>query len=286
MAKILKHLDLFSGIGGFALAAEMVWPAVEHTFCDNDPFAQAILRKHWPNAKIHDDIKTLAGQPADLITGGFPCQPFSSAGKRKGTEDDRHLWPQMFRVIRESHPRWVIAENVSGLLTWNGGMVLDTVVADLESEGYEVWPFVLPAAGVNAPHRRYRVWIIANAGSSRRQQDAGRAPGDEGAHGGRDAQTNNVAAGNDTGTRRRATADTNGERREGAKLRPHSSGQGGHEAVKRSSWSKNWAETAARICRVDDGLPARLDKSKRLHAIGNAIVPHVAAEIMRAMAQL
>ncbi|MBX4216223.1 DNA cytosine methyltransferase, partial [Candidatus Parcubacteria bacterium] len=100
---------------------------------------------------------------ADLVTGGFPCQPFSSAGKRRGTEDDRHLWPEMLRVIRASAPRWVVGENVVGILTWNGGMVLDEVFAGVEAAGYEVWAFVIPAVALNAPHRRDRVWVVAHA---------------------------------------------------------------------------------------------------------------------------
>lgn len=161
----MNHLDLFSGIGGFALAVEAVWPEVIHTFCDIDPFSQVVLKKHWPQSKIYGDIKELKGEEigtVDIVTGGFPCQPFSAAGKRRGKEDDRHLWPEMLRVIRETSPRWVVGENVGGLLAWNGGMVLDEVYADLEAEGYEVWAFVIPACAVGAPHRRDRVWIIAN----------------------------------------------------------------------------------------------------------------------------
>ena len=164
----MRHLNLFAGIGGASLAAEMVWDEdIEHIFCEIDPFCQTILKKHWPNATIYGDIKKLNGgvlRPIDLLTGGFPCQPFSAAGKRRGTEDDRHLWPEMLRVIRESSPSWVIGENVSGLLTWSGGMVLNEVCADLEAEGYEVWPFLIPSCQhLNAPHKRDRVWIIAHS---------------------------------------------------------------------------------------------------------------------------
>lgn len=175
----MRHLDLFSGIGGFSVASESVWGEVEHIFCDIEPFSQAILRKHWPNSKIYGDIKELKGKevgPVDLLTGGFPCQPFSSAGKRRGKEDDRHLWPEMLRVIRETAPRWIVGENVSGLLTWNGGLVLDEVFSDLEAEGYEVWAFVIPACAVGAPHRRDRVWIVAH---SDRDTDGGGAGKDE-----------------------------------------------------------------------------------------------------------
>ena len=128
---MFRHLDLFSGIGGNALAVEMVWPNAVHSFVEIDPFCQAILRKHWPTAQIHDDIKTFVGPPPvarpDILTGGFPCQPFSAAGKRRGTEDDRHLWPEMLRVIQQTRPRWVLAENVAGIIS----MELHTVLADL-----------------------------------------------------------------------------------------------------------------------------------------------------------
>ena len=174
----MKHLDLFSGIGGFALASEWAFGKVEHIFCDNEPFAQAILKKHWPEAKIYGDIKELRGGSigaVDLVTGGFPCQPFSGTGKRRGTEDERHLWPEMLRTIQETHPKWVIGENVSGLLTWNEGLVLDTVFDDLEANGYEAWAFVIPACSVGAPHRRDRVWIVANSNTrgDRRHERSG-----------------------------------------------------------------------------------------------------------------
>ena len=208
-AEKIFHLDLFSGIGGFSLASDSVWDNVEHIFCDNDPFCQAILKKHWPNSKIYGDIRTITNsdlnglqepgtqqqatrnrQPyentrkIDLLTGGFPCQPFSSAGKRRGTEDDRHLWPEMFRVIRETKPTWTIAENVSGLLTWDNGLVFEQVCADLEGEGYEVQPLVIPAVSLNAPHRRDRVWIIGHSqhdgfdGSKDRESGNQRSNGD------------------------------------------------------------------------------------------------------------
>lgn len=158
----MHHLDLFSGIGGFALATEMVWDDVEHVFCDNDLFCQAILKKHWPHSPIYGDIQSLtanaefkrlegkAGKELQsaqfaegntevhLLTGGFPCQPFSQAGRRRGTQDNRHLWPQMLRVIQEFHPRWIIGENVGGLVTWERGLVLQQICLDLEGEGYAV----------------------------------------------------------------------------------------------------------------------------------------------------
>ncbi len=152
------HIDLFAGIGGNSFAADSIWDDIEHIFCEIDPFCQEVLKKHWHHSKIYDDIKKFNGTPAYLVTGGFPCQPFSQAGKRKGKEDDRWLWPEMLRVIRESNPDWVIGENVAGFI----GMALDEVLSDLEGIGYEVRPFVIPAVAVNAPHRRDRVWIVAH----------------------------------------------------------------------------------------------------------------------------
>jgi DNA (cytosine-5)-methyltransferase 1 len=160
----MKHGSLFSGIGGFDLAAEwMGWENIFH--CEWNEFGQRVLKHYWPNAdSLHDITKTDFTKyegSIDIISGGFPCQPYSAAGKRLGKEDERHLWPEMLRAIREIKPTWVVGENVRGLVNWNGGLVFDEVQSDLEAEGYEVQPFLLPAAAVNAPHRRDRVWFVA-----------------------------------------------------------------------------------------------------------------------------
>lgn len=160
----MRHGSLFSGIGGFDLAAQwMGWENIFH--CEWNPFGQRVLKHYWPNADSHHDItKTNFEQYAnriDILTGGFPCQPYSSAGKRKGKEDERHLWPEMLRTIREVAPRYVVGENVLGLTNWNGGIVFDEVHTDLETAGYEVAAMVIPAAAVNAPHGRDRVWFVA-----------------------------------------------------------------------------------------------------------------------------
>jgi len=165
----MKHGSLFSGIGGFDLAADwMGWKNVFH--CEIAEFPRKILNHYWPNADCHEDIKktdfTKYRGTVDIISGGFPCQPYSAAGKRLGKEDDRHLWPEMLRVIREVKPQWVVGENVRGLLNWNGGMVFHEVCADLENIGYEVQSFIIPASGVNAPHQRERLWIIAHSTSN------------------------------------------------------------------------------------------------------------------------
>jgi DNA (cytosine-5)-methyltransferase 1 len=166
----MTHGSLFSGIGGFDLAAEwMGWENVFH--CEWNPFGQKILNYYWPNAKSYTDITKTSFNihrgSIDILSGGFPCQPYSHAGKRQGKDDERHLWPEMLRAIREIRPRWVVGENVLGLVNWNGGLVFNEVQADLELEGYEVFPYVLPAAAVNAAHRRDRIWFIAHASSVR-----------------------------------------------------------------------------------------------------------------------
>lgn len=170
------HFSLFSGIGGFDLASEWAgWK--NYLSCEINEFGNKVLNHYWPEAYHHTDIKTLTYDTINaelskrfgtdwrnddiIISGGFPCQPFSTAGKRLGKEDERHLWPEMLRVIREVRPKYVVGENVRGLLSWSDGLVLEEVYADLEGEGYEVQPFVLPAVGINAPHRRDRVYIIA-----------------------------------------------------------------------------------------------------------------------------
>ena len=160
----LSHGSLFSGIGGFDLAAEwMGWENVFH--CEWNSFGQKVLKHYWPNAISYEDITktdfTIHRGTIDILTGGFPCQPYSMAGKRLGKEDERHLWPEMLRAIREIQPTWVVGENVFGLVNWSGGLVFHEVQADLEAQGYEVQPYVLPACAVNAPHRRDRVWFVA-----------------------------------------------------------------------------------------------------------------------------
>lgn len=172
----MRALDLFSGIGGIALAAH--WAGIETAaFCEIEPYCQQVLSRHWPTVPIYTDVHGITREcleedgvmdddrTIDIVLGGYPCQPFSSAGKRKGETDDRHLWPEMFRVIQEIRPRWVVGENVAGHVT----LGLDSVLTDLESEGYTCRAFLLPAASVGAPHKRERVFIVAHATGSQRR---------------------------------------------------------------------------------------------------------------------
>jgi DNA (cytosine-5)-methyltransferase 1 len=161
----LKVLDLFSGIGGFALGLDSTGFFETVKFVEKDKYCQKVLRKNFPNIPIEEDIKNVKGKEysADVVVGGFPCQPFSVAGKQKGTNDDRYLWPEMLRLIREIKPEFVIGENVQGIINLQNGMVLRQVQDDLESEGFEVQCFLIPASGIGAWHQRYRVWIVAHS---------------------------------------------------------------------------------------------------------------------------
>jgi DNA (cytosine-5)-methyltransferase 1 len=177
-------LDLFSGIGGFSLGLERAGMETA-AFCEIDPFCQLVLTRHWPHVPIYDDITQLTARrlhhdhipSIDVICGGYPCQPFSIAGKQRGQNDPRHLWPEMYRLIREIRPRWVICENVAGHVE----LGLDTVLSDLEDAGYAAAPFIIPACAVGAPHRRDRIWIVAHAAGLR-------LPGPLGAQGRQSAQ--------------------------------------------------------------------------------------------------
>ncbi len=314
------HIDLFAGIGGNSLAFDTVFHEQKntHIFCEIEPYPRAVLRKLWPDATIVSDVRTFTADAggvghihrrpeklaakgphqaqrqsaagADspfILTGGFPCQPFSQAGRRKGTADDRYLWPAMLRVIQDWRPAWVIAENVRGLVTWNDGMVLETVCADLEREGYEVQPLIIPAVAVGAPHRRDRIWFVANYRGTglekkrTKQSSAGSGRGDSDA-------SNSISARLEgrSECQEEASEDTSG------KERTHGMSRQLCSVSNLSEWHYDWHEVAAELCGMDDGLPAELDGSKlsasahrkaRLKALGNAIVPQVAMEIMNAI---
>lgn len=310
----MKHLDLFSGIGGFSYAADQVWDNVEHIFCEIDPFCQQVLKKHWPGSVIYDDIKTLTNtrrkhgskggsqspsrqtakrgstaketerlRGVDLVTGGFPCQPFSAAGLRRGTADDRHLWPEMLRVIQLTKPQWVIAENVRGLLTWGEGVVFEQVCTDLEGEGYEVQPFIIPAVAVNAPHRRDRIWWVASNPKYARQtkeKQEGHAEADSLSqeHRPKNSATREFKrTANDRNNQATAHAPSKRLRKHSAREKLQPKTPGTQLGMGKENWDKDWLEVATEFCRVDDGLPNRVH---RLKALGNAIVPQVAKEIM------
>lgn len=310
----MRHLDLFSGIGGFALAVDTVWPGSEHIFCDNDLFCQQVLKKHWPNSKIYGDIRQIitdteregkqqpqGREPQErrwlsdrpfILTGGFPCQPFSQAGRRKGTEDNRYLWPEMFRVIQLTKPQWVVAENVRGLLTIEQGVVFEQVCIDLEREGYEVQPFIIPAVAVNAPHRRDRVWFVAfNTEHDGRYGSKDRKGSSKGSNGYTKGQ-NEIQQPSRPDRQRDDATNAASERLEGRNGFSTPTKLCSESNRGEKEWGKNWLEVATELCRMDDGLPAELDRLKftksahrreRLKSLGNSIVPSVAIEIMQAI---
>ena len=167
---MLRHVDLCSGIGGFALGFQWAELSKPVLFCDIEPWSRKILKKHWPDVPIAEDVKELANDPnglipdCDILTAGYPCQPFSVAGQRRGTEDDRHIWPFIFTIIKAKRPSFCVFENVFGHVS----MGLDQVLSDLEGESYATRPFVVPACATDAPHRRDRLWIICrNVGDTK-----------------------------------------------------------------------------------------------------------------------
>jgi DNA (cytosine-5)-methyltransferase 1 len=279
----MRHGSLFSGIGGFDLASEwMGWENVFH--CEWNPFGQKVLNYYWPNAITYHDITktdfTIHRGRIDIITGGFPCQPYSSAGKRLGKEDERHLWPEMLRAIREIQPTWIVGENVRGLTNWNGGLVFDEVQADLEAQGYEVTPFLLPAASVNAPHRRDRIWFVAYSESARTRKNFGGIWGlsDRYCKGVQNATDSNCIG--QIGEREQGSID---KKRKGRKKR---FGELGNNEFSR--WEK--FPTVSPICNGDDGLSDRLDsitfskwRNESIKAGGNAVVPQVVYQIFKSM---
>lgn len=369
----MRVLDLFAGIGGFSLAAH--WCGM-HTaaFVEWDRYNQKVLKKNFPGIPVFGDIKKfnyasfksaarkagIKDRTVDIVCGGFPCQPFSTAGKREGTNDGRYLWPEMLRVIREVQPSYVVGENVAGLLSMDGGSVLEEICTSLESEGYTVQPVIIPACAVGAPHRRDRVWILAksNEANERRKsrglqsQDKRKGlqskqsmdifgcsgqiygsafantigqPGREAGRSWLDMEREILAQARwsksaklsktlcrdvtdaskkrlsepkfnespnqgerekesqgPTPQRDKVTADTSGSERQKGDNRVQKSmserGSGG-------LWTAQWAEVAARLCRVDDGIPSWVDRHRtnRLKSLGNAIVPQVAHQIFKAI---
>lgn len=309
----MRHGSLFSGIGGFDLASEwMGWPNVFH--CEWNEFGQKVLKHHFPKSISYNDITktnfTIHRGEIDILTGGFPCQPYSVAGKRKGKDDERHLWPEMLRAIREIQPTFVVAENVRGLINWNGGMVFSEVQTDLEAEGYEVTAFILPACAVNAPHRRDRVWFVAYRDSERQSNGREQRKPNE-----QEYDKRCFSTGNDTDTESSSSEGKYEQRQEQGELRGCNSETASDTKIKRlqgecrgirelewifgfgSSYPRlerntKWQNfpTQPPVCGGNDGIPRRLDgisfpkwRNESIKAYGNAIVPQVALQIFKAI---
>lgn len=260
----LTHLDLFSGIGGFALAAQAVGMTTIG-FSEIEPYACKVLKRHWPDVPNYGDIRNIRGVRCDLITGGFPCQPFSCAGKQRGAKDDRHLWSEMCRVIAEARPTWVLGENVPGIIA----MELDRVLSDLEGIGYACWPLVIPALAVDARHRRDRLWVVAYSGSSEGEQRRVAKM-----LGGRPEETEQARLGS------RPLSDATGI---GGKKEPNGC-KPGFAVPQLGDTRTGWHEwpTEPELGRVANGIPNR---AHRLQGLGNAIVPQVAETLIREMAR-
>ena len=298
----MRHGSLFSGIGGFDLASEwMGWKNVFH--CEWNEFGQKVLKYYWPNAITYNDITktdfSIHKGRIDILTGGFPCQPYSTAGKRLGKEDERHLWPEMLRAIREIQPKWVVGENVLGLVNWDGGLVFHEVQADLEAEGYEVQPFVLPAASVNAPHRRDRIWFVAyskleglqGCTDSRKIRSEKREMGGE---------RNNLADEFTTISNESNVTNTNNSRRKTLSVQKSFLGKSSRAKkisgnsfgfiYRKTGWES--FPTSPPICFRNDGISERLDsitfskwRNESIKAGGNAIVPQVVYQIFKSIQQ-
>jgi len=292
MKNKLKILDLFSGIGGFSVGLERTGYYETVAFCEIDKYCKLLLQKHWKGVKIYNDVKEITqegfkadGIPSpDVITGGFPCQPFSVAGKQKGTSDNRHLWPEMFRIIKAFKPRFVIGENVRGIINIQDGVVFEAVCTDLESEGYEVQPFIIPAAGVGAPHRRERVWIVAIREESMVNSEHNGSPTST-------IEGSSAASSNDNEKRQIKTREFEGtsESRNSENVantdRTGSQRLGSEHELRNSEEEKQtrrigWWDVEPDVGRVAYGVSGRVH---RLKGLGNAIVPQIAEEIGKAI---
>jgi len=315
---MLKLLDLFSGIGGFSLGLESTGGFETIAFVEKDDFCQKVLKKHWPNTTIEGDIRNVKGEKyaAEIITGGFPCQPFSVAGKRKGTDDDRYLWDETIRVVRECKPRWFIGENVEGLININNGMVLRQVQTDLEKEGFEVQCLVIPASGIGAWHQRKRIWILAhNVSNSNTRLSIGQRKEIQTRRSSTNSSGEDVSNSESSRYRGRSSEECkNGEwsflqgeqkgRKMGSEIKgcdgdvPNSDSERleGHrnkQQLQKNGGEKysignsndetkeSWWQTQSRICGVPNGVSFELDKGRnnRIKSLGNSIVPQIVRQL-------
>ena len=284
----LKVLDLFSGIGGFSLGLESTGYFETVAFCEKDEFCKKVLQKHWSQLKIYDDVRSLHDTKiqADVVTGGFPCQSFSQAGLQKGRTDDRWLWNEMFDVIKQVRPRWVIGENVQGIINIEEGMVLRQVQDDLDSEGFKVQCFIIPASGIGAWHNRNRVWILAcnisNTNSIRhRRGNSTRCSDEEWTFLPRKQEGGKMGSKTE---RRSNVSDTCIKRPQGYRLSTNVEEKQRREDLSTKTSAEEqqtWWQTESRVCGVPDGVSYGVDRdrAKRIKALGNSIVPQIARQI-------
>jgi DNA (cytosine-5)-methyltransferase 1 len=338
----LRTLDLFSGIGGFSLGLESTGFFETIGFVEKDKFCQKVLKKHWSNINIEEDIRNVKGEKyqADVVTGGFPCQPFSVAGKRKSTADDRYLWDEMLRVIRETKPRWVIGENVEGIVNINEGMVLRQVLNDLENEGFKSQCIIIPASGIGAWHQRKRIWIMAYSDSNRHVSEIRGGNGEEKRIPVQDREKDSTSrksigtsdvwqtdskyvpnseskglfstSKSKSSSDERTRLDINKKKnwseiwsyasrcneQDSSRDVPNSNGEGSqryklqhnletgkqiseHNGKTSSEKQQTWWETQSELCGTVNGVSYELDKdrSNRIKALGNSIVPQIARQI-------
>ena len=302
----MKHklLDLFSGIGGFSLGAEANdIPTV--AFVEKDPFCQKVLRKHWSNTPIISDIRTVKGEDYEtdgvtIVSGGFPCQPFSQAGKRKGTDDDRYLWDETLRVVTETKPRWFIGENVDGLVNIQDGMVLRQVQDDLEKEGFQVQCLVVPASGIGAWHQRKRVWIIGHnvsntigelsdgcSGTTRHSESELKGMVSDEAKNWNKVWSKTERCDQQTGLRGNVSDTTvKGLERHGSQSSDLQESKERQVSSDRGSQGQHtWWQTESKLRGVPHGISYELDKDRanRIKALGNSIVPQIAYQLFKSI---
>ena len=323
---MLRLLDLFSGIGGFSLGMEATKRIKTIGFVEKDKFCQKVLQKNFKNIPIEEDIRNVKGSnyAADIVSGGFPCQPFSVAGKRRGKDDDRYLWDETIRVVAETKPKWFVGENVEGIININNGLVLRQVQTDLEKEGFQVQCLVIPASGIGAWHQRKRVWIIANSNSrlSIGENKEIQARGNTIDSSSKDVSNSNSRLRRGRRTEQESRANeiwrfyTPKEKQTEQHIRSkavgcdalpredvqntNSIGLQGHSLqsdnlqkkdksrkIFNSSFKKQqtWWQTQSKLCGVPHGISYELDsnRSNRIKALGNSIVPQIAYEIGKAI---
>ena len=299
----LNVLDLFSGIGGFSVGLEATGKFKTIGFCEQDKFCQKVLRKHWNDVPIYEDIKKLDAKKitADIITSGFPCQPISIAGKQKGKDDDRYLFPEMLRVVKEVKPRWFIAENVSNLINISDGQILQELHNSLEACGFEVQTFNISASSQGAWHKRARVWIVAANSNSRLRRGRGaefksRENEVREFHFKEEEQSeqhirSKVVGHNVIFGERKNLSDT--KRKGLERLSKYSSTiskqdqrlQFRNESSRGEKRQKTWWQTQSELCGVPNGVQYELypDRANRIKALGNSIVPQIVTEIGKAI---